>query len=64
MDPLVIARGIGKLVDAVLGHGEPLGGTQILADGAKHGGNGIESDAHDAAVEVLRCRATGWISKG
>jgi hypothetical protein len=34
-----------------LGHGEPLGGAQVLTDGAKDGGNGVESHAHDAVSE-------------
>jgi hypothetical protein len=35
MDPLVISRGVGKLVNALLANRQRLGGTELLPDGVE-----------------------------
>src|SRR5690606_39549535 len=46
MDPLVVAGGVGKGVDALLVDGDPLGCAQALAYGLLQGGCVVECGGH------------------
>src|SRR5690606_30095547 len=53
MDPLVVAGGVGKGVDALLVDGDPLGCAQALAYGLLQGGCVVECGGHVCTPRTL-----------
>jgi len=64
MDPLMVTRGVGKSIDALLGDGDPFSVAQICTYGCQHAGDriedvfGVRAPAHVQA----RCELTDTTS--
>jgi hypothetical protein len=46
VDPLLVARRVGKQVDLLLGHREPLAGAELLSDECREGIELVEHAGH------------------